>query len=419
MTPVQGPEDRARELLARARSAALQEGCGEPVALSQMIAAEGASRLGNGRGALDLVCGLVLETPAWFDAASRGGIACTTTMPGRGIGRLPAVRVVALGFPDTARAWQRGVLSADVACVSVNARGSLGLTWGYTPEMVDGVRASGGSVLVQRNRLLPDVAGAPVIDLTGTTIVDVDTPPVEMAGRPPTAEETATARNCALLVGDGSCISVGIGTLGDTVLRELAKAGRRGLTFHSGMLGDGHADIAASGIVGRETPLGQPPFTTTTLLGTERLFRWATGDRRVLLRPTSDVHPPGVTSTIEGFCALNFALEVDLAGNAGAEGVGGAIVSGSGGQLDLALGACAAPGGRSIIGLPSVTRRGASRIVRSLSGPVTTPNSRVQFVVTEHGVAELWGKSAEERAKALVRIADPRHREGLTESIYA
>jgi acyl-CoA hydrolase len=197
------------------------------------------------------------------------------------------------------------------------------------------------------------------------------------------------------------------------VLAALAAAGRRRLTFHAGMLGDGIVDAADAGILGDATPLGDPPLTTSILLGSHRLLLWASRDPRVRIVPSSRLHPAAVTSGIEGFCAVNFALQVDLVGNVGAETIGGRVVSGPGGALDFAVGACAAPGGRSIVALPSTTPKGASTIVPVLDGQTTTPGTRVHHVVTEHGVAELAGRSTDERAAALVAVAAPQHRDAL------
>ncbi|MCC7077766.1 MAG: hypothetical protein IT198_11620 [Acidimicrobiia bacterium] len=411
--------ENVARILADAGPVGLEEGCGEPLRLSDAIAAEGDRRRAHGLPGLDLLCGLVLRPPPWLPGVEEGGITCTTTMPGRGLAGSTHVNEIRLGFPDIALAWTQGSLAVEIACISVTGSGTLGLTWGHAPEMVEAVQRRGGIVLAERNTALPDVRGAPAVDLDGATILDSHRDPVEMRTRPPTDVETDVARNIVSVLPSGACVSIGIGSLGEAVLHQLVAQERRAITFHSGMLGDGHAHIADSPVVGRSTPLGDPPFTATTLLGTSTLFAWAERDDRVRLESTAHVHPPGITSAIDGFCAVNFALEVDLGGNAGAEQVGSRTVSGPGGQLDLATGACAAPRGRSIVALPSTTPQGASRIVPHLSGRTTTPSTRVQFVVTEHGVAEIWGVDGAEKADRLISVAAPVHRPALRAAVYA
>ncbi|MBX7161702.1 MAG: hypothetical protein K1X95_15550, partial [Acidimicrobiia bacterium] len=288
----------------------------------------------------------------------------------------------------------------------------------YLLDVVAAVREAGGRLARERDASLPEVAGAPTIDLEGAAVIDVDSTPVEAGARAPTAAERAAASKAASLVPDRGCVQVGIGTIGDAFCEALAATSTRGVTIHSAMLGDGALALAGAPVLGDAHPLGLAPMFASSLIGSRHLFAWAAREPRVRLGHTSDVHAVKVTAGIDRFCAVNFALEVDLAGNVGAEAVGGRVVSGPGGQLDFATGACAAPGGRSVVVLASTTpqrpsRPRASRIVERLSGPTTTPASRVHFVVTEHGVAELGGRTLAERATALVEVADPAFRDDL------
>ena len=398
---------------------ALGEGCGEPRTLSDAIAAEARRRAAlTGTAPFTVYAGVVLEAPPWLDDLRDGRLRCRTPMPGRGIASAgDAVARLPIGYADIGPSWRRGDLRADAVALSVTPQATLGVQWGYATEMLQAVRDCSGAVLVEMNGALPHVHGAPEVDLTDAVVVHSDRPPVEMRVRPPTDVDRAVARHVATLVDDGACLSIGIGALGDAVLGALADAGRRRLSFHAGMLGDGIVDVADSGMLGDATPLGDPPLTTSILLGSHRLLHWASTDARVEIVPSSRLHPAAVTSGIDGFCAVNFALQVDLVGNVGAETIGGRVVSGPGGALDFAVGACAAPDGRSIVALPSTTANGASTIVPVLDGQTTTPATRVHFVVTEHGVAELAGRSADERAAALIAVAAPQHRDTLRRSL--
>lgn len=406
----------------------VEEACGQPGMLSDLLASEIIRRRDADGAALTVLAGVVVAEPRWARAARDGGATIEALMAGRGLGVAgDAVRPVPIGYADIAGGFRRGILVADTVCVSTTPSGSLGIQHGYVPDAVAAAQAAGGMVLVERNAALPDVAGAPTIDFGGAVVVDVDAAPVEAVVRGPAPAERAAAAAAAALVPDGGCVQVGIGTIGDAFCEALARSGARRVSLHSGMLGDGAIALAASSVLAAETPLGTPPLHAASLIGSNRLFRWAATDPRVQLAHTGTIHPVRVTSTIPRFCAVNFALEVDLGGNVGAEAVGGRVVSGPGGQLDFATGACAAPDGRSIVVLTATTPKraspgthsgarpggGRSRIVSRLSGPTTTPASRVHFVVTEHGVAELAGRTSAERAAALISIADPHARPGL------
>jgi acyl-CoA hydrolase len=152
------------------------------------------------------------------------------------------------------------------------------------------------------------------------------------------------------------------------------------------------------------------------IMGTPRLFDWAHGNRAINMEPSDTLHDPQVVAALGAFVSVNSALEVDLLGQVNAESVDGRQMAGIGGQFDFVLGASRAPGGRSIIALPSTGKGGSlSRIVRRLpaGARVTTPRYLMDCVVTEHGVAELAGKSDAERARALIRIAHPAYRDVL------
>ncbi|MFN8104521.1 MAG: acetyl-CoA hydrolase/transferase C-terminal domain-containing protein [Acidimicrobiia bacterium] len=402
--------------LESARRVHVEEACGQPARLGGLLASEVGSRRRQGRTDLTIVAGVVVAEPPWARAARAGGATIEALMAGRGLDAAgDAAVAVPIGYADIARGFADGRLEVDTVCISTTQTGSLGIQHGYVPDAVSAARDHGGRVLVERNASLPEIAGAPLVDLDGAVVVDVDTDPVEAVVRPPSAAERTAAAHAARLVPDRGCVQVGIGTIGDAFCGELARASARGVVLHSGMLGDGVIELADSPVLGTEHPSGLPPLLASSLIGSRALFAWARTEPRVRLAHTGAIHPVAVTAAIPRFCAVNFALEVDLAGNVGAEAAGGRTLSGPGGQLDFATGACAAPGGRSIVVLASSTtatptRPARSRIVAKLSGPTTTPASRVHYVVTEHGVAELAGRTLDQRAAALVAIADPAFR---------
>ena len=174
---------------------------------------------------------------------------------------------------------------------------------------------------------------------------------------------------------------------------------------------DAHARLSDKGAL---DPTGR--MNAGELMGTRRLWDLVARDPRIWLDSCEVTHGPGKIAQEPRFCAVNSALEVDLTGQVNAESLGDSQVSGISGLFDLTLGATQSPGGRAIIAMPATAGDGArSRIVARLStgARVTVPRHLADVVVTEHGVAELRGRSTEERARALIAIADPAFREAL------
>ena len=202
------------------------------------------------------------------------------------------------------------------------------------------------------------------------------------------------------LIPDGATVQVGIGSVPEAVAAGLGD--RRDLGVHS-LLVDAMLPLLTRGVVTRSR-VGE-------IMGTEALFRFVHENRLVNMEPSSRIHNPRVVATFPHFVSINSAIEVDLTGQVNAESVGDRQVAGIGGQFDFVEGAYWAPGGRSVIALPSTGGGGElSRIVARLpaGAKVTTPRHLTDCVVTEFGRAELRGRSVAERARALIAIAHPR-----------
>jgi len=191
---------------------------------------------------------------------------------------------------------------------------------------------------------------------------------------------------------------------------------KRGLGIHSGSIGDGVADLMTAGIVNnRHKEIDSGITVTLMLIGTRRLYAFADRNPLVEIRSPRYTHDALVLGNFRRFVAINSALDIDLTGQVNAETVDGRPVGLTGGQMDFVRAANRAPEGRSIIALPSTTRdREHSRIVARLAdGVVTTPRAEADCVVTEHGIAELRGRTLAERAQALIKVADPAFRAEL------
>lgn len=217
---------------------------------------------------------------------------------------------------------------------------------------------------------------------------------------------------------DESILQVGIGAVPEAIMSTLRD--RRNLGIHSGMIGDSVADLVEAGVITNACkPIDRGVTVTGMLGGTERLYRFAHRNPALQMHTVSHTHDAAILASLPRLISINSAVEVDLAGQANSEVVGGLNIGAVGGSLDYVRGAHRSPGGHSIIALPSATPDGKiSRIVARLSGPASTPRSDVDVIVTEYGAARLRGRSLAQRAQALIAIAHPDHREALARAAH-
>ena len=283
-------------------------------------------------------------------------------------------------------------ISSDIVLVQVsppNARGeySMGLAVDYLPPAIAAARA----VIAEVNDRVPWTHTEKLFRKEEFALVVESSR--EPASPPPTragAAEAAIARHAATFISDGATLEFGLGVLPDAVC--LALSSRKGLKIHSGTIGDGIIDLMRSGAVG-EAVCGQ-------LIGTRRLFDFARDNPAIRMRSTEYTHDPRVLASLERFIAINSAVEVDLTGQVNAEVAGGSYLGAVGGALDFMRAANQSPGGVSLLVLP------AARIVKSLSGPVSTPRSEAGVIVTERGAADLRGCTLNERMRRMQAISN-------------
>jgi len=278
-------------------------------------------------------------------------------------------------------------------------------------EMIAGARL----VIAQINPALPWTEGDTLIH---GGLIDILVPATHKVLELPAPRigpvETAIALNVARLVPDRATIELGIGRIPEAVTVALGK--KRGLGIHSGSISDGVADLMAGGIIdNRHKEIDAGIAVTLMLMGTRRLYNFADRNKQIAIRSPRYTHDALVLGQFRRFVAINSALEIDLTGQVNAETVAGHSVGLTGGQMDFVRAANRAPEGRSIIALPSTSRDGKhSRIVARLAdGVVTTPRADADCVVTEHGIADLRGRTLAERARALISVADPAFRAEL------
>jgi acyl-CoA hydrolase len=244
---------------------------------------------------------------------------------------------------------------------------------------------------------------------------------VEVEPAVPDDVDRRIAQQVAERIPDRACVQAGIGSIPNGVLEALI--GHRDLGIHTELLSDGAVDLVERGVATGVHKTRRPGKVVTTFaLGSRRLYDFLDGNPAVELLPVDWVNDPRVIAQERSFVSINATVEVDLLGQAASETINGQLWSGSGGQADFARGAMYSPGGQGFLVLPSTAAHGTvSRIVPRLreGSAVTTLKNTVDKVVTEHGVAELRGRTVRERARALVAIADPAFRDDLERAARA
>ena len=280
-----------------------------------------------------------------------------------------------------------GHIACDVVLLQVsppNARGeySLGLAVEYLLPALAKARA----IIAEVNSQVPWTQTERLLrreDLA--LVVESSESPVELPDKPAGEREVEIANHAAQYIPEGAIIECGIGTLPNAVLGALRT--RRGVSIHSGAIGDGVVDLDL-----RACAAG-------TLIGTRRLFEWARENAKLRLYSSDYTHGARVLGALERFVAINSAVEVDLTGQVNGEVARGSYVGAVGGALDFVRAANNSPGGVSITVLP------ASRIVERISGPISIPRSEAGVIVTEKGAADLRGCTLREREKRLAAIS--------------
>jgi acyl-CoA hydrolase len=304
----------------------------------------------------------------------------------------------------------------DVVLLQVNGPDGAGnYNAGLGIECLREAIAGARLVIAQINPSLPWTSGDTLIEGGLIDIlVPAPHPVLELPSPRVGPVERAIAEHVASLVPDRATLELGIGRIPAAVTAALGK--KRGLGIHSGSIGDGVADLMRAGIVdNRHKEIDAGITVTLMLMGTRLLYDFADRNPQIEIRSPRYTHDALVLGNFRRFVAINSALEIDLTGQVNGETVAGRSVGLTGGQMDFVRAANRAPEGRSIIALPSTSRDPAhSRIVPRLAdGVVTTPRADADCVVTEHGIAELKGRTLAERARALISVADPAFRAEL------
>lgn len=392
----------------------IQSGCGTPSVLVDALVAR-ANELRN----VEIVHMMTLGTAEYTQPEFEGHFRH------RGLFLGPNVRdAVAAGRADYTPIFLSEIeglfessLPLDVVLMQVSPPDAHGfVTLGTTIDCTLTALRSAPVVIAEVNRQMPCTHGDTAVHISHiSAIVESDRPLLELHPEPCTEMHMRVARNVASLIPDGATLQTGIGGISEAVLHCLED--KRDLGIHTEMCPDGVIDLMERGVInGERKSLHRGKAVVTFVLGTQRLFDFIHENSSFEFRSISYVNDPFVVAQNDRMVAINGALQVDLTGQVCADSLGTRPYSGFGGQIDFIRGAARSKGGVPIIALPSTACGGkVSRIATVLEpgAGVVTSRADVHYVVTEHGVAYLHGRSLRERALALIAIADPRFKAEL------
>lgn len=391
----------------------IQGGVGQPTALIEKLAQSPEACRGVEFVAV-MTAGLNDFVPTDFHPDAR----FTTFFMFDGIGRgegAARTRYMPMHYSRVPR-FLRALPRIDVALIQVSApgaddRASLGLSADFVPDLLD----KAGCVVAEVNRRMPSTRGNLRVPMRSLDIaVECEHELPEWLPPAPTPEVARIASNVAGLIADGSTLQIGIGKVPEAVLARLSTHRRLGL--HSGLLTEGTRQLIEQGVLtGEAKSIDRNLHVAGMAMGSRAFYDWVATNRDIELRPVTYTHEARILGQVDQLVAVNSAVQVDLYGQANCETVRGRQISGTGGILDFSRGARLSAGGYSILALPATAGDGSiSRICAQLDdGIATLARTDVDYVVTEHGVADVANGDTHRRARALTDIAAPRFRDEL------
>ncbi len=320
--------------------------------------------------------------------------------------------------------FKHGHIKTDVALIHLSTPDEHGFcSYGVDVGTIKTAAEKSKIIIGQINSEMPRTLGDSFIHINKINYIVEKSEPIKELPQidPNTSKEfldiyDKIGTNIAELIEDGSTLQMGIGAIPDAVMNYLAD--KKDLGIHTEMFSDGIIDLVEQGIInGEQKTLHPGKIIAGFVLGTKRVYDFIDNNPVIEFHPQEYVNDPFVIAKNKKMIAINSAIEVDLTGQVCSDSIGTRLYSGIGGQVDFIRGAAHSDGGKGIIALPSITKDGnISRIVPKLkSGAgVVTSRGDVHYVITEYGVALLFGKSIKERARELIKISHPRFRDELT-----
>lgn len=320
------------------------------------------------------------------------------------------------------RLFGSGLLPVDVAMIHVSPPDAHGYcSLGVSVDITKAALKQSKVVIAQVNRNMPRTLGDGLISIRDIDyLVDAETELPEMnytLGL--TDADRHIAAHCASLIDDGATLQMGIGTIPDAVLQCLGN--HKDLGVHTEMFSDGIIDLLDKGVItNRMKKKHRQKVVTTFAIGSKRLYDRVHDNPEFAFLESDYVNDAYVIAKNPKVVAINSAIEIDITGQVCADSMGTYQFSGVGGQMDFIRGANLSEGGKPIIAMPSITNKGISKIVPFLkpgAGVVTT-RAHVHYIITEYGIANLYGKNLRQRAYALIDLAHPNHREELLREAF-
>ncbi len=355
----------------------------------------------------------VFQLNAQYDFAAHHSFICETPFVGPGMRHSPMLDYLPMRLSLVPRLFDT-VRQPDAVLIHTSlprhGKVSLGIEVNVLPAAIEQTRARGGLVLAQVNPHMPYTFGAGEVPLESIDgLLEVDEPLTAAAGHGSEEAATAIGERVAAFVTDGTTLQLGIGLIPTVAARMMS--GRRGLRVWSEMISDGVMDLDHAGALDPEAPI-----YTSFLIGSPELYDWADGNEQLRMLRTETVNDPGRVAAHPHMLSINAAMEVDLFAQANASFVDGQIHSGFGGQPDFVSGALHSKGGHAIVALHAWhDKTDSSTVVPVLANPVTS--FQHSAVISEHGCAELFGRSQHAQARLLIeQVADPRARAALADA---
>ncbi|MES2396972.1 MAG: acetyl-CoA hydrolase/transferase C-terminal domain-containing protein [Bacteroidota bacterium] len=317
--------------------------------------------------------------------------------------------------------FRSGIKQLDVAMVTVSLPNEKGYcSLGCSVDISNAAINTAKYVLAVINPNMPSVYGDGKIHIDKIhAIVKAENPLFTLSTKEPTEIENKIGQFIAVIVEDGATLQMGIGGIPNAALANLIH--HKNLGVHTEMFSDGVIDLVNKGVItgmNKVTDVGK--IVSSFVFGTRKVYDFIDKNPMVELRDSDYVNDTRIIRQNPKVTAINSAIEVDIFGQVCADTIGTRQYSGVGGQMDFIRGAALSKGGKPIIALPSMTNKGISRIVSSLKkgADVTTSRAHVHYLITEFGVAYLYGKSLRERTKSIIEIAHPDVREQLERDAF-
>lgn len=312
--------------------------------------------------------------------------------------------------------FRDGTVPVDVAFLNVSEPDEDGYcSFGVSADIAFSGQECAKKVIAQVNKYMPHTAGEAKIHVSRiSAMCRGDEPLVEVPTPVPSEIDTKIGNYIAAEIPDGATLQIGVGGIPNAVINALS--GHQHLGLHTEAITDGVLPLIQKGIIDNSLKKVLPGKSVGSLiLGSRALYDYVDHNEDVVIRDVAWTNDPFIIRQNPKAMAINSAIEVDLTGQICADSIGETIISGVGGQHDFMYGASLSEGGKCFIALPSMTGKGQSKIVPRLApgAGVVTTRFQVQYIVTEHGIAYLRGLPLAERARELIRIADPSQREAL------